>query len=296
MQMIPISLMDEHNDAFYHWNVFCERGYILKENNYLLHIDHHSDSEFGAYDWDLRHMPKTAAEALRFTDQCLGIADFIIPAIYQGLFSTFHTVKNVLPCTITEEEHFVKLSGENVLFSGKYIPFVHAARKTDSNYRFFLNRSNGLKGPDDLKGADSLVIDVDLDYFCWDDSLKSVPVKRIEITEQAFQEFCTDRNHPFQILPKKLLSVSCEDGRFFLEYREKYPQTPSASDKRILERIDRLLHWLAGTKVTPRAIDVCRSSYSGYLPSDKAEFVEKNFLKRLEEIYELSYIAIDYQK
>jgi len=290
--MTPVFLMDEHNDAFYSWNLFCECGYIPKENNYLLHIDHHDDKESGAYDADLTHMPRTAAEALSFTDRCLGIADFIVPAIFQGLFSTLHTLKNVVPQSITDEQQCIKLISTNRLICLKYIPFIHAEAKKngDKNYKFFLYRTGGMKSAGELNNADSLVLDIDLDYFCWDDSLKSVPEKRIEITRQAYEEYCSDRNHPFRLFPRKLVFAKEDNGRYFLVYRENYRREPSVSNERIIKRIDCLLEWLDKTKVFPKAIDICRSSYSGYLPSDKAEFVEKNFLKRLGELYSLEFI------
>lgn len=293
--MIPVSVMNEHSDAFYHWYVFRERRFIGSENNYLLHIDHHDDMELGAYSSDLSAMPKTAVQALEFTKECLGIADFIFPAIFAGLFSTVHIVKKLFPCSLSSEEMFVRLCGTNRLVCGKYVPFFHSdKRKTnDERYRFYEYKTEGLNQSDILKDTENIVLDIDLDYFCWDDSLKSVPEKRIEITKEAYCDFCENRVHPFRILPRKLISAEEEAGKYYLVYRENYAPEPQVSEETIVRRIDRLVNRLGISGVRPAAIDICRSSYSGYLPAYAAEFTEKKFCERLSELYEIEYIHKD---
>lgn len=96
MSKIPVYIMEEHHEAFYYWNYFIECGLIPPKHNYLLHIDHHDDMEAGGYDWDFR-IPWESLEQIRtFTYEKLGIADFITPALYQGIFDTVHIMKNLL--------------------------------------------------------------------------------------------------------------------------------------------------------------------------------------------------------
>ena len=112
--MIPVTVMDEHNDAYYHWICYIEHKFIPPAGNYLLHIDHHDDFEFGGYDWDLNKMPDTPKDALDFVDRALGIADFIAPTLWQGIFSTVHIMKNLVPRPLEAAEEFVRLLGSSM--------------------------------------------------------------------------------------------------------------------------------------------------------------------------------------
>lgn len=288
---IPISVMDEHRDAFYHWFAMVETGLIPDSGNYLLHVDHHDDMVAGGYAFDLRNRPASAAEAFAIMDRYLGIADFIFPALSYGVFSTVHIVKNLLPRPMKESDQIVRVQrGDSELAESPYIPFLYAdaCREPQSGCRRWTKRENGLNGPSDLAGAENLVLDVDLDYFCWDDSLTSVPEKRIEITAEAWRDYQADRNHPFRILPKRCVRGEERDGRYYLVYSENIAPDPLPTEDKIQKRIDRLLNWLSDTGVEPKAIDVCRSAKSGYLPAQRAAFVEERFLKGLGELYSLS--------
>ena len=287
---IPYSIMEEHRDAFYHWFAMAETGCIPASGNYLLHVDHHDDMLGGGYAFDLRRRPASAAEAFAIADRYLGIADFILPAVAYGLFSTVHIVKNLMPCRMEEAQRIVLVRREgSELAERGYLPFLHAqaCRETDSGTLRWTRRENGLNGPADLAGAENLVLDVDLDYFCWDDSLSSVPEKRMEVTAEAWRAYQTDRNHPFRIVPKMYFHGEERDGRYFLVYRECAKPDPLPAEERVQKRIDRFLDWLSKTGVQPKAVDICRSARSGYLPSQRAAFVEERFLKGLRELYDL---------
>lgn len=159
------------------------------------------------------------------------------------------------------------------------------------SYRIYTYREGGLHHGDRIV-ADSIVLDVDLDYFCWDDSLMSVPDKRIEITEEAYEGFRADRYHPLRLMPVSQFSVTKDEGRYYLVYREGNLRDPLPNDRLILKRMDRLFQYLAEQGVRPKAIDVCRSSISGFLPSEKAAFVEESFMERLEQTYPLKMVDI----
>lgn len=281
--------MDEHRDAFYHWFMLADRGYIPRCGNYLLHVDHHDDMMSGGYDWDMMNMPRTSGEALEFTDKCLGIADFMVPAIWQGLFDTLHIVKNLMPAPLESREMMLRYDPQNGLCVMPFIPLLHASLRSEQEptARFYTFRENGLNGSAGLEKAENVVLDVDLDYFCWDNSLGSVPEKRLEITREAYEEYMSDRNHPFRIIPKRWFYAKEEDGHCYLIYREAAEREPLPSEDLIGRRIDRLFRWIRECGVTPAAVDICRSGYSGYLPAERAEFVEKRFLDKLKEEYDV---------
>lgn len=283
---IPLYRMEEHNEAYYYWNLFIEKGYIGKSGNYLLHVDHHDDMESGGYEWDFTRPDISPDEARELAYGRLGIADFIVPAVYQGIFSDVHIVKNLVRRPMTQEEQFIKCNGGCELTRGKVIPFLHASwrGKADSPYRFFTWRE-GCFEPVAIEK--DIVLDIDLDYFCWDDSLKSVPPKRVEITAQAYEEFVRNPYHPFRILPKRLLRGEEDAGRYYLVYEEHIPKKEPPARERILKRMDKLLSWFAECRIEPKVIDICRSRYSGYLPAGVYPWLEEELLRRLRSMMEI---------
>ena len=289
---IPTVVVDEHHEAFYVWHYFIEKGFIEKTNNYLLHIDHHEDMECGEYNWDLSKLtslPHNTEEAKQFTYKCLGIADFITPAIYQDIFSTVHLLTEVVPAPIKIKEQYVKYhDNENSLSFGDYLPYMHTGEKINGNspYHFFTKKEGGLH-PTDIIIARSIVLDIDLDYFCWDNSLSTVSEKRIEITAEAYINFVSNKNHPFRILPKKCFEVEQFQNKYFLVYKQYMKPDPIADEATIVNRINNLVNYLKQLELRPKVIDICRSSYSGYLPQPRAAFVEKELLKRLSSVLDI---------
>lgn len=283
---IPLYRMEEHNEAYYYWNMFIEKGHIGKSGNYLLHVDHHDDMESGGYDWDFTCPDISPKEVQELAYGRLGIADFIVPAVYQGIFSDVHIVKNLVRRPVVQEEQFIKCTGGCELTRGKVFPFLHASwrGKADSPYRFFTWRE-GCFEPITIEK--DIVLDIDLDYFCWDDSLKSVPPKRIEITAQAYEEFVRNPYHPFRILPKRLLRGEEDAGRYYLVYEEHIPKKEPPARERILKRVDKLLSWFAECRIKPKVIDICRSRYSGYLPAGAYPWLEEELLRRLRSMMDI---------
>ena len=290
---IPCVMIDEHRDAYCCWTYFVNEGFIGESGNYLLHVGHHDDYEIGLYERDLTRMPRTFDEALDFTDKELGIADFIVPALWQGMFGTFHNLKTVLPASFKDRTHVLLLKDGNFLERRRAItPLLEERIKTDpESCRIYAYREGGLHHADRIDAA-SIVLDVDLDYFCWDDSLLSVPEKRVEITKEAYGDYLADRNHPLRLLPARTVKPRVVGGRYYLAFLEGAPRDPLPSERLILRRIDRLISYLGDQDVLPKAIDVCRSSISGYLPAEKAAFVEENFMKRLGELYPLQMVEL----
>ena len=102
----------------------------------------------------------------------------------------------------------------------------------------------------------------------------------------------SDRNHPFRLFPIKYVKAAEHGGRYYLEYKENRAQDKRPDDERIIKRMDRLFEWFVRIGLKPSAIDVCRSSYSGYLPRDRADFVEREFMKRLKQTYDTELLKL----
>ena len=81
------------------------------------------------------------------------------------------------------DERLIRLRGKHVLEPAKYIPFLHADKRRDGadGYGFYTYHEGALS---DTGMLENVVLDIDLDYFCWDNSLSTTAPKRIEITKK----------------------------------------------------------------------------------------------------------------
>lgn len=87
---------------------------------------------------------------------------------------------------------------------------------------------------------------MDLDYFCWDDSLLSVPEKRVEITKEAYEGCLADRYHPLRLLPARTVKPQVVGGGEVLP-RLLGRITPRSASKRPADsEEDRKTHQLLG--------------------------------------------------
>ena len=285
--MIPISLIEEHNEAFLSWHQFIQQGIIPPKGNYLLHVDHHDDLSTGGYRFNPNEVPTNLAAIEKITYHDLGIANFIWPAVHEGVFSSVHVVKNRIPYPV-ETQEMVTICKDGVeILPQNYIPLIHAEKKQEkaTGYSFFTKIENGL-GTVHIDPARvpecGYVLDLDLDYFCWDDSLSTRYPKRIEITEKAYQEFWEDKYHPFRILPLAMIQAVVDDGKYYLEYKEDILPSPETTEERMQKRVDTLMAWLKEQTVRPAAIDICTSRFSGYLPSYAYPFIKDTVLDALK--------------
>ncbi len=286
--MIPAFIIEEHNEAFYYWHAAIEKGYIPDSGNTLFHIDHHDDLETGGYNRDFSVPFKSLEEIKKFTYEELGIADFIVPALYTGIFSRFFNMKALVPKEFQGRERFVKRLGKNVLILGEYFPFFHSSYKKEKNreYAFFSYYEGSLSETGEL---DNIVLDIDLDYFCWDDSLKSVSPKLMEITKGSYEEYMANPYHFMRILPRRLIKAKEMDGRFFIIYEEPPVYEKEADWERIEKRMERFFEWLKKERFCPKLITICRSAKSGYLPQKYAALVEEKVKRGLEDLYKPDY-------
>ena len=282
--MIPLYIIEEHHEAFYIWNRATEAGFLPPCGNTLLHVDHHPDFECGAYGVDLDVLFASLADMRMFTYDSLGVADFICPAIYQGVFNEIVIVQDFNPTISKPVEKIITLDASEVLTIKEITPLSRIGLlKPDADYRLFTYSHGGLG---DFSTPQPLVLDIDLDYFCWDDSLSSVVDKRLEITKQAYLDVTENLYHPFRLFPKAWLRPIEEGGRFYLKYLGLPKPEPLPEKELIQKRIDIFINWLDRNKIAACIISVCRSRYSGYTPVAVWAEIEKNLLKRLAEMYD----------
>lgn len=281
---MPFLTMEEHHEAFYYWGLAVEKGWIAPRGNVLFHVDHHDDLTCGGYFHDFSKPFLTLEERRAFTYSDLGIADFIVPALYEGLFSQMFNMKGLVKQPFSTEERLIRLRGNHVLEPGKYIPFLHADKRRDGadGYGFYTYHEGALS---DTGMLENVVLDIDLDYFCWDNSLSTTASKRIEITKEAHEEFNENPYHPFRILPRALIRAEAENGRYYLRYTEPPTEEAPAEEKQIRTRIDHFFNWLGSQPWEPSLVTLCRSAHSGYLPRDRAELVEELVCEGLKRLW-----------
>ena len=282
--MIPLYIIEEHHEAFYIWNKATQEGILPPFGNTLLHVDHHPDFESGAYGTDFCELFSTLADMHTLTYKNLGIADFICPAIYQGIFNDVVLLQNYTPFLSKPEDKIIRLDTECVLVVEAPTLFTRSALlNPEAQHRLFTYRTGGLGM---FHTPQTLVLDIDIDYFCWDDSLSGVADKRLEITGQAYREVTENPYHPFRLFPRAWLQPEEENGRYYLRYRGLPNPVPIPEKERIQKRINLFINWLKQNEVSPCMISLCRSRYSGYTPGSVWKELETTLLTSLAEVYD----------
>ncbi|MDR2528974.1 MAG: UPF0489 family protein [Synergistaceae bacterium] len=279
---IPLYIIEEHNEVFRVWNQAVEEGYLPPFGNSLLHVDHHPDFECGAYGGDMSALFGSSKDIRDFAD-CLGIADFICPAIYQGMFNEIVFLRDFDSFISKPRQMTLSLDASGCLVTGTPTPLnrgIVAAPEAD--HRFFTYSQGGLGGA--FHTPQPIALDIDLDYFCWDDSRSSMLDAKLEITEEAYRSMTGNPYHPFRLLPKIIARAIEENGRYYLSYFAMPKPDPLPSEKQIKTRIKRFITWLASNAVSPRVISLCRSRHSGYTPARMWRAIEKRLLDDLKEL------------
>lgn len=286
---ISVYIMEEHKEAYYYWHLMQEKNEIKATGNYLLHIDHHDDAFAGRYSFDLEVKP-TLEEAKHRAYEVLGIGDFIAPAIYEGLFDHFYYLRNFDNKT-SEVAAYVKKEPNDTLtirYMNELLKLFGANKALGniSRYQYIVGGMGKL-----VKAIEQpLVLDVDLDYFAWDNSLSSAGNYRIEITKEQYEEIIGDTYHPLRIQGKPQYTYIEEAGHYYLESLKGHSREIPSKEK-ILERMNNLFAWFKEADIQPAAIDICRSRLSGYLPRTLFPWIEEEFLTRLGKAYDIHVIT-----
>lgn len=283
--MIPLLKMQEHCEAYALWHLAVDRGWLPSTGNLLLHVDHHDDLGYGPY-WHNFEEPVTNAQQARaFAEKALGIADFIVPSFWDGIFDEMINFTSIFESPEQVQKNVVFCAHPHQLNFRELIPLVdgEAIKNHDPRYRVVTCRKLSLCPIAPLDKP--VVLDVDLDYFCWDHSLSTGVPARMEVTRAAYEEFCGNPLHPWRITARRMLFAEQEDGRYYIVLREPPLTKRDTRDELVLRRLDKFAAWLEQNGIRPAVIDVCRSSLSGYCPADRVEWIEEELLKRLTALY-----------
>lgn len=298
---IPLIVMEEHKEAYYIWHIFSMLHKIPEKDNILLHVDHHPDDIAGTYDFDPDRLPQELEFSKKLSYDLLGIADFIVPAVYERMFtkwihvSEFNDVCESVRKYIGHKFKVVNGIRKDMLdFVEPFEENKELLRKIDEDYK--QNILSNIRPVDYYKGGlgsyapftDPVVLDIDLDYFCWSNTLKDGADRILEITKDEWQKLKENTFDAFRIMPVIDFKLFERDGHYFMEfikiplYREN-DETITLQD--LQARVDKFFGWLEERKIVPAAIDICRSRMSGYLNCDFFPWIENEVLRRLDELY-----------
>lgn len=288
----PVFIFNEHNEAFSHW----QRARILgdlPDALDLFHIDAHHDmgkpSRFGS---SLYFRGRTREDEIayyrKFAQTELSIADFILPAVLNGVVRNVYFVfpkwrkfnafrKFVTITSAFGEGKVLKYSVKPNALSN---PMVAKAYPDVKKFQYAAMKAEQL--PKNRK----VILDIDMDYFACRDSIHNHMAFDLEITREQFENrdgFLAHQSLPFSGFQFDFYQ---RDGKYYVNISRKKGKDVShlPSEEEILNEINGLVSVLISKKIKPMAVTICRSCHSGYCPGDYARFIEKHLLKALQPL------------
>ena len=294
---VPLFILEEHHEAFFIWHYGYFTKLINPFGNTLLHVDSHEDMVSPKLNSSIDALEDDLKQIYAYGYQELGIASFLIPAIYRGIINNYTFLgrydgysgqrSNKYVAAYKSEGKFFKTGEVNTLLRLQ----LQSEENQWGKYQFYSYQEIGLTSK--FATSQPLILDIDLDYFSCDNSLSSAQ-SEIEITEEAYWAFINNKYHPLRIMPVAALSVKKEAGRYYLRYSDwqEVADFKKVSFAVIDQRINRFINFLKQNDLRPRLIDICRSRLSGYTPIDQWQYIENKLIEALSQIYNLKICHI----
>jgi len=281
--MIPTFIMEEHYEAFFIWNYAIMKEQIPATRNTLLHVDDHDDMNLPRLKNSIKEMTPDLRDVLMFTRNNLGIGDFILPAVYQGLFSDIYWMRReqsalrkdrMLNIFSARGEGRRLLVTENLFQAG----LLNPDRKAANLYHITPGR--------EISPTQPVILDIDLDYFFCD--YQAGETFDIQITEHEYRAFHEHPYHRIRICGGFVRAEKRDDGYYYQYQMGPVPDTPKFEKTEVEQRIAQLTSWLQQQNIRPVLIDICRSRFSGYTPEAHWQWIEECLLTHLQEQYPIT--------
>ncbi|WP_268225313.1 peptide arginase family protein [Sinomicrobium oceani] len=284
---IPCFVVEEHHEVILVWAYLIKNGLVKSNRNTLLHIDDHSDMSVPFLDTSIDNLFDKNYNLIKsITYNQLGIASFIVPAIYLGFIDQVSWVKCGVQKNTSYEMYTCSLNG-----NGKDLMLGKA--REDLLQKEFLDLKTFIFNRLDIQGLltkecrnKNILLDIDLDYFS---SIENPQNEiKIQITKSEYLNFKDSTYHPLKFEVGKI-EVSHRAGKYYYIINQKI----NCSSRRKVDfetidnRIDDLVMAIKRKGLKPNGITISRSRYSGYTPIDQWQYIEQELLSKLKEIYEI---------
>jgi hypothetical protein len=285
--MITTFIVEEHFEAYIVWKLAILDKLIMPQHNVLLHLDEHGDMGAAKLNVPLKSQGTNLKSIANFSYQELNIENFILPAIYEGLFDKVIWIKQLHGQTSIRGQWYEAISHETdgqkitkrLIIEGSSESFGPGITK-----RKFLFLKQHVNQITPLK---NVCLDIDLDYFsCEQDPLSTC--HKIEITKSEYERHLENPYNRLRYFEFGRVDVLKEENHYYYLLNNYLCSDHSAlktDENIILLRIGDAVNRLAQKNIRPQIITICRSRYSGYTPADQWGFIERELVKKLELAY-----------
>jgi hypothetical protein len=283
MEKIKLAVVEEHHEVYPVWYRAAAEGLINQEGNALLHVDQHADLDIPVLYSPMRKEGLDIEYVEDFTYNELSISNFIVPAIFAGIFDRMYWLNNeVLPESSGSDCSIFSIDGGRKILSLKKKTGGDHGESVDA--RRFLFRKISLY--DTLDCGSRVVLDIDLDFFSC--NKKPLPYNELEITRGEFLRF-KDRHHFLKLDPSNKIKPVERDGGYYLVFNDldyEINYGLKVSEETIIRRISLFNEFLSKNKIRPSLITIARSRFSNYTPEDQWEFIETRVIDLLHVLYD----------
>jgi hypothetical protein len=293
MKKINLFIFEEHHEAFFVWNYAVIKKILPKSNNVLLHVDQHSDMAVPKFSYSIKSLQDSLSNIYQFTYSELNIGNFIFPAIYQGIFRQlywlYQTNNEGKSSPIKILVYSQKGEGRVLKINSNCDAGTFAFFNPDLKNVLF----NSIKTSNEFPASQSVVLDIDLDYFSCN-PIEYQYKGKLEVTKEQYDSFNKDKYHFLRLYHGNRIKTQIEDEKYYLAFNFLTPEFVAeklggvkVSKEEIVRRIELFIEFLIINKVEPQLIDICRSRLSGFTPEEQGQFIEEKLIEKLSTLYEL---------
>ena len=290
----PLRLVciEEHHEAFYVWQYARRHGWISAKPTTLLHVDEHRDMALPVLRCALPGVRSTLRQAACFTYAELSITTFV----WAGVL-----------CHFFDRVLWMRVQHDSSAGSWRRIgirPRTAAGRSflttVVSGFEPMPPRQSSVieyaplsAGENAFLGGDC-ILDIDLDYFCWNDFPELGPCC-LRVPEETFQEVQANPYHFLRLAANsKVSAVAGNSGEYKLCLQDIARPLPVVTPAAVvLQRIEEFIEFLSRCGVKASLAVVCRSRHSGWVQSAHVEFAERALLDRLQGLFAVDQFRID---
>ncbi len=293
--LIKTFLIEEHHEAFIVWNFAILKGLMPSTGNTLIHVDEHSDMGVPQFNSSILSLNGDINCIIDFTYQELGIASFIIPAVYKNFFNKVYWIRQKhIKMDPVYKEMFIRSfnqTGKKFFLGEMTSEFRKKSKEIKNDIAGFDYYIQTISQIDNLR---KIVLDIDLDYFSCVGNPNIQKEIHVEITKEEYDQFTSNKYHRLNFVGLSKIQAEINSGKFYYvinNFNEIYFSILYVDEKTINARIEEFCNNLKNKFVEPELISICKSYYSGYTPNDQCEFILNTLLNRLSKVYDLDVIV-----